>query len=97
MLFRSLSAAHVEYTVDKSPHMETIQVVLDLKLLKAADKAARQTKRNRSALIRDALRAHLQSLEIQALEERDRQGYLKHPQSMEEVLAWEAETVWPAE
>ena len=77
--------------------METIQVVLDLKLLKAADKAARQTKRNRSALIRDALRAHLQSLEIQALEERDRQGYLKHPQSMEEVLAWEAETVWPAE
>ena len=77
--------------------METIQVVLDAKLLKAADRAARQTKRNRSALIRDALRAHLQRLEIQAMEERDRQGYLKQPQSTDESLAWEAENVWPGE
>lgn len=36
--------------------METIQVVLDAKLLQATDRAARRTKRNRSALVRDALR-----------------------------------------
>ena len=77
--------------------METIQVVLDLKLLKAADRAARQTKRNRSALIRDALRAHLQRLETQPLEARDRQGYLKHAESAAESTPWEAETVWPEE
>jgi predicted transcriptional regulator len=43
--------------------METIQVVLDKKLLQAANRAARQTKQNRSALIRDALREHLRLLE----------------------------------
>jgi metal-responsive CopG/Arc/MetJ family transcriptional regulator len=77
--------------------METIQIVLDAKLLKAADRAVRQTKQSRSALIREALRAHLQRLEIQALEDRDREGYLKRPQSADESLVWEAETVWPAE
>src|SRR5258708_40274309 len=40
----------VEYAVEGSPHMETIQVVIDKKLLQATDQAARRTKRNRSAL-----------------------------------------------
>jgi metal-responsive CopG/Arc/MetJ family transcriptional regulator len=75
--------------------METIQVVLDTKLLQATDRVARRTKRNRSALIRDALRAHLRQLEIRALEDRDREGYSKKPQVHEEVLAWEAEASWP--
>jgi metal-responsive CopG/Arc/MetJ family transcriptional regulator len=43
---------------------ETIQVVLDPKLLRATEVAARRTKLNRSALIRDALRAHLKNLAI---------------------------------
>ena len=77
--------------------METIQVVLDGKLLQAADRAARRTKRNRSALIRDALREHLRQLEIRALEDRDREGYSRQPQAHEEVLAWEAEASWPDE
>jgi metal-responsive CopG/Arc/MetJ family transcriptional regulator len=77
--------------------METIQVVLDAKLLQAADRAARRTKQNRSALIRDALREHLTRLEIRALEERDREGYARRPQSKEESLLWEAEAAWPAE
>jgi metal-responsive CopG/Arc/MetJ family transcriptional regulator len=77
--------------------METIQVVLDAKLLRAADRAARQAKRNRSALIRDALREYLRRLEIQAREERDREGYKKAPPGSEEVLAWEVEAAWPEE
>lgn len=44
--------------------METIQVVLDSKLLRATEVAARRTKLNRSALIREALRAHLKNLAI---------------------------------
>lgn len=75
--------------------METIQVVLDGKLLQAADRAARRTKRNRSALIRDALREHLRQLEIRALEDRDREGYSKRPQVHEEALTWEREASWP--
>jgi metal-responsive CopG/Arc/MetJ family transcriptional regulator len=77
--------------------METIQIVLDKKLLQAADRAARRTKQNRSALVRDALREHLQRLELRAKQERDRQGYLKHPQTRDESHMWEAEVAWLAE
>jgi metal-responsive CopG/Arc/MetJ family transcriptional regulator len=74
--------------------METIQVVLDKKLLQAADQAARRTKRNRSALIRDALREHLRQLQTRAQELRDREGYAKQPQSEPESV-WEREAEWP--
>jgi len=77
--------------------METIQVVLDKKLLQAADQAARQTRRNRSALVRDALREHLRTLEVRVKEERDRQGYSRRPQKTDESRIWEAEAAWPAE
>ena len=81
----------------KFDNMETIQIVLDKKLLHAADQAARRTKRNRSALVRDALREHLRRLEVRAREERDRQGYSKRRQAPDESLVWEAEATWPSE
>ena len=77
--------------------MEIVQIVLDKKLLRAADQAARRTKQNRSALVRDALREHLRRLEAHAREERDHAGYARQPQSDHESHAWEAEAVWPAE
>lgn len=77
--------------------MQTIQVVIGEKLLKAADRVAQRTKRNRSELIREALREHLRRLEIRALEDRDRQGYAAHRSAPEEPVDWEAEAAWPAE
>ncbi len=77
--------------------METIQVVLDRKLLHATDQAARRRKQNRSALVREALRAHLQRLDMLAREERDREGYTKLPQKSDESRPWEAEAAWPEE
>jgi len=77
--------------------MEIVQVVLDKKLLQATDQAARRTKRNRSAVVRDALREHLQRLELRAKEERDRQGYARQPQGREVFQRWEQEASWPAE
>ena len=77
--------------------METIQVVLDVKLLHAADLAAQRTKVNRSAFIRDALREHLKRLEIRELEERDRKGYEMRPQEDDDLGAWESEAAWPTE
>ena len=77
--------------------METVQIVLDKDLLDAADKAARQMKQNRSALIRHALREHLKRLEVLTREERDRVGYAKRPQALKETLRWEAQAAWPAE
>ena len=87
----------MEYTVERIQHMETIQIVLDKRLLQATDRAARRTKRNRSALVRDALREHLRRLEVRAKEERDREGYTRPPQASDESLVWEAEAAWPAE
>ena len=77
--------------------MKTIQIVLDKELLQATDQVARRTKRNRSALVRDALREHLRKLDVRAKEERDRQGYSRRPQTTGESLVWEAEAAWPAE
>jgi metal-responsive CopG/Arc/MetJ family transcriptional regulator len=77
--------------------METIQIVLDKRLLQATDQAARRTKRNRSALVRDAIREHLRRLEVCASEERDRQGYSRQAQASSESRLWEAEAAWPAE
>ena len=75
--------------------METIQVVLDTKLLKAADLAAKRQKVNRSALIRQALQEHLRRLRTVDLEERDRRGYQAQPQRIEEYLPWEESAAWP--
>jgi predicted transcriptional regulator len=88
---------YVEYTVEWIPHMQVVQIVLDKKLLHAADQAAKRTRRNRSALVRDALREHLRRLELRASEERDRQGYSRHSQGGEEARGWEAEATWPDE
>ena len=75
--------------------METIQVVLDAKLLKATDLAAKRQKVNRSALVREALQQHLKRLHELELEERDRRGYLAQPQREEEFRVWEEAASWP--
>ena len=77
--------------------MQIIQIVLDKELLQAADQAAKRTRRNRSALVRDALREHLRRLELRASEERDRQGYSRQLQTDAEGPDWEAEAAWPQE
>ena len=75
--------------------VETIQVVLDQALLRAADRAARRLKTNRSALFRDALRAHLKRLELLEKEKKDREGYLLYPDSLDEPASWDKVADWP--
>jgi len=75
--------------------MATIQVVLDAKLLKAADRAAKKEKLNRSALIRRALQEHLKRVRVKELEEQERRGYIAHPQDPDEFRFLEEMTVWP--
>lgn len=81
--------------------MQVVQIVLDKKLLHAADQAAKRTRRNRSALVRDALREHLRRLELRASEERDRRGYSRRlqegAQADAEARGWESEATWPEE
>lgn len=75
--------------------MSTIQIVLDDDLLKVTDKIARQRKVNRSALVREALRAHIKGLRIRELEEREKKGYQAKPDSLDDWDVWERELVWP--
>ena len=77
--------------------METIQIVLDEDLLKQADRAARRLKTNRSALFREALRGLLARLEARERERRDREGFRRYPDSLDEPSSWEKVAEWPEE
>ncbi len=77
--------------------MQTIQVVLGEDLLRAADRAARKSKLNRSALIRQALREHLRRIQEHEKERRDREGYSRHPESPGEFAVWDRVAAWPDE
>jgi metal-responsive CopG/Arc/MetJ family transcriptional regulator len=86
----------VSTILSKDTHsMKTVQIVLDARLLKAADFAAKRQKVNRSALIRHALQEHLRRLRQLELEERDRRGYMAHPQRADEYRVWEDVAAWP--
>ena len=75
--------------------METIQVVLDSRLLRSANAAAKRRRVNRSELIRNALSDYLKRLREEDLIERDRRGYLAQPQREEEYRIWEEVAAWP--
>lgn len=73
--------------------METVQIVLEKALLQAIDRAARRCRLNRSALVREALRAHLKRLETTEREQKDRAGYAARPDT--EFDVWDEVTEWP--
>jgi metal-responsive CopG/Arc/MetJ family transcriptional regulator len=75
--------------------MQTVQIVLDDKLLRATDSAARRAKVNRSSLVRAALREYLGKLRIADLEHRDRQGFERIPDTADHLDAWERAAAWP--
>jgi metal-responsive CopG/Arc/MetJ family transcriptional regulator len=75
--------------------METIQVVMEAELVKAADTAARRLKVNRSVLIRGALREHLKRLRHRELERQEREGYERIPDDPAEFAVWDRVAAWP--
>jgi len=75
--------------------VETIQIVIEADLLRETDRAARRRRLNRSALVREALRAHLRRLARDDRERRDRAGYVRTPDA--EFGIWDQVTAWPDE
>ena len=75
--------------------MATIQIILEPELLTETDHFAKSAKLNRSALIREALKAHLKHLKIREMEERERKAYEAIPDNREEALFWEKHAAWP--
>lgn len=77
--------------------MRTIQMTLDDELVDAVDRVSEELNTSRSAFTRQALREALERHRRQALEDRHRQGYEKHPRVAEEFGVWETEQAWGEE
>ncbi len=73
----------------------TVRLTLDRALVEAVDRAARRLGTTRSAFICKALTDALERLRVEALEERHRRGYERHPVPGDEFGGWELEQVWP--
>jgi metal-responsive CopG/Arc/MetJ family transcriptional regulator len=73
--------------------METVQIVIEKELLQETDRVARRRRLNRSALVREALRAHLRRLAVEDRERRDRVGYAGRPDT--EFAVWDRVSAWP--
>jgi metal-responsive CopG/Arc/MetJ family transcriptional regulator len=85
-----------EKVASRLGQVEIIRVMIDAKLLRACDRAAKKAKLNGSELVRLALREHLQRVQILESELLDQRGYEKLPQSnATEESAWEVDAVWP--
>lgn len=76
------------------PHMKTIQMTIDDRLLKAVDKATRARGTTRSAFIRDALAGELRRTRVREEEARQIEGYKRQPVEPGEFDVWFAEQDW---
>ena len=81
--------------MEHTQHVETVQVVLDLDLLKAADRLAARLKVNRSALVREALRTYLRQMRERDREGADRAGYARFPEDKADFASWDKVAAWP--
>jgi metal-responsive CopG/Arc/MetJ family transcriptional regulator len=81
--------------VDPNRHVETIQVVMEDRLLRRVDQAARRLRVSRSALVREALRQHLGDLPAAEREEADPRGYERIPDEAEDLSARNRVLMWP--
>lgn len=75
--------------------MRTVQMTLDNGLVEAVDSAAKRLGTTRSAFTRRALSDALERMRIEALEQRHRCGYERHPVAGDEFSGWEDEHSWP--
>jgi metal-responsive CopG/Arc/MetJ family transcriptional regulator len=64
-------------------------------LLRSADREAKRTKINRSALFGKALAYYLRRRRLIELEERHRAGYAALPAEPGEFDAWDGAIAWP--
>ncbi len=74
--------------------MKTIQITIDGVLLQQVDVLVKREKTNRSAFIRQALRAALHQYKMQQWDKQDQEGYGRIPQQPAEVETWLPEQVW---
>jgi metal-responsive CopG/Arc/MetJ family transcriptional regulator len=77
--------------------MTTIQLSIDEPVLTEIDLIIQSLAITRADFVRQALEAALQKHRRRMLEQRDREGYLRHPIEPGEFDVWESEQVWEVE
>jgi len=75
--------------------MSTIQIVLEDELLAKADARAARDGGDREGFIRTAISEHLRRLETRELEEQERLGYQRIPDTLDDWEGWEKIAAWP--
>jgi metal-responsive CopG/Arc/MetJ family transcriptional regulator len=75
--------------------MKTIQIVIEERLLRAADREVKRTKTSRSKLFREAVAEHLRRIRIREAEEREARAYGAKP--ADEFDVWDRVDQWPEE
>ena len=74
--------------------MKTVQMTLDEELVKEVDRVSAKLHTSRSAFTRKALATALERYKLDQLEQQHREGYKKHPVTVEEFSVWEKEQNW---
>ena len=72
-------------------------MVVEEKLLRAADREARRARVSRSSLLRTALQEYLARGRLAELARRDRDGYARKPLGDDEFAVWDKVRSWPDE
>lgn len=75
--------------------MKVVQIVLDERTLRTADREARRANLNRSALFRRALAVYVSVQRERALEARHREAYERNPVQPGEFDVWDRVIGWP--
>ncbi len=74
--------------------MKTIQITIDDTLLKKVDLVTHRKKIARSQFIRQALEDTLRQMAVEELEQKQAEGYRRHPVTPGEFDVWESEQAW---
>ena len=74
--------------------MRTIQMTLDDDLVKAVDRVSKRLRTSRSAFTRKALREALSRFNLEQMERKHREGYVRYPVTADEFSVWETEQAW---
>lgn len=74
--------------------MKTIQMTIDEALLAEVDSAVTRLGTTRSAFIRESLEMSIHALHIRELEQKQIEGYRRHPVEPGEFDVWIEEQIW---
>ena len=75
--------------------MSTIQIVLEEELLAEAGALVARDGGDLSDLVRKLLREQLHRVKMEELEEQERLGYERTPDTLDDWVGWEKIAAWP--